>query len=248
MTILTTGPRRGLAALAAAGALVGVLGTAGPALAAGGAATTPAATGRPGAAAATLPGVKARAAAAIAVRQKDLSARLTMINSSPQLTAGDRQALGSLVTTDQSGLTALGAKIAADTDLATAQADYHRIFTDYRVFALAMPQVRLVRASDTVQTVVLPKLADARTTLQQALASHGKTDQAAALMADLSAQIAALQASTDGLSAKILALTPAGFNADHAVLQSPRQALVSARQDVRKARADIVAVRKLLQA
>jgi hypothetical protein len=196
----------------------------------------------------TLAGIKTRSASEIARRQTALAARLTLVtSSSPNLTAADRTALGTLITNDQAGLTALGTKIAADTDLATAKADHQQIFTGYRVFALALPQTRLVRANDALIAVALPRLTDAQTRLVTALAKAGKTDQAAAKMADLQAQIAAIRTATDGLSAKVLGLTPAQWNADHTVLAGPRQSLTSSRTALQKARADIVAVRAMLQ-
>jgi hypothetical protein len=196
----------------------------------------------------TLAGIKTRSASEIARRQTALAARLTLVtSSSPNLTAADRTALSTLITNDQAGLTALGTKIAADTDLATAKADHQQIFTGYRVFALALPQTRLVRANDALIAVALPRLTDAQTRLVTALAKAGKTDQAAAKMADLQAQITAIRTATDGLSGKVLGLTPAQWNADHTVLAGPRQSLASARTALQKARADIVAVRAMLQ-
>jgi hypothetical protein len=210
----------------------------------------PARQGGPAAADATttLPGIKTRSASEIARRQAALAARLTMVTSgSPNLTAADRTALTTLITNDQAGLTALGTKIAADTDLATAKADHQQIFTGYRVFALALPQSRLVRANDALITVALPRLTDAQTRLVTALAKAGKTDEAAAKMADLQTQIAAIRTNTDGLSAKVLGLTPAQWNADHTMLAAPRQSLASSRTALQKARADIVAVKAMLQ-
>lgn len=198
--------------------------------------------------AATLDGIKARSAQEIARRQASLSARLTLVTSgSPSLTSADRTALTTMIKNDQAGLSALAAKIAADTDLATAKADHQQIFTGYRVYALLMPQVRLVRANDALIGVALPKLTDAQTRLRSALARTGKTDEAAAQMADLQAQIDAIRNSTTGLSAQVLALTPAQWNADHGVLEPSRKSLLSARTALQKARADIAAIRALIR-
>jgi hypothetical protein len=197
---------------------------------------------------AALAAVKKQAAAEIARRQTALSARLAELNGAdPALTSSDRAALITLVKNDQSGLSALGAKIAADPELATARADRQQIFTGYRVFALALPQVRLVRASDALTGRAVPLLTDAETRLAAALAKSGETGEAAAKMADLQAQIQAIQDGTSGLSAKLLGFTPAQYNADHTLLSGPRQSLVSARSALRQARADIVAVRAMLR-
>ncbi len=250
MTLLTSRRARTWAALAPAAVLAAAVATAAPALAAtpAGGPTRTAGAARLGAAPTGLPAIKARAAAAIAARQAALAARASLIGTgSPNLTAADRQALQSLISADQSGLKALGAKIAADTDATTAQADYKQIFSGYRIYALAMPQVRLVRANDTVSGVVLPKLQDAQTRLTKALAAAGKSDQAATQMADLESRIQSISGRTSGESAKLLALTPAGWNADHTVLTAPRQALRDTRGDLSTARADIKAVEAVLK-
>ncbi|HET9657289.1 MAG TPA: hypothetical protein VFP72_18195 [Kineosporiaceae bacterium] len=245
------------AALAAGGAaLIAVLATAAtPALAA----TAPAAvTGTPAVSGTPAPGtgpaaVQKQAAAEIAARQTAITARLNQLSTGGNLstgdkglTAADRQALITILTGDRSGLGTLGAKIAADTDLATARADRQKIFTGYRVFALAMPQVRLVRAADALTTEALPRLADAQARLQAALEKAGRSDQAAAQLADLGKQLDTLRSATSGLSAKLLAFTPAQYDADHDLLAPSRQSLLSAREALRQARADLVALRALL--
>jgi hypothetical protein len=195
-----------------------------------------------------LEAIKARSATQIARRQAALAARLTLVTSgSPMLTPADREALISLIKNDQAGLAALGTKIAADTDLATAKADHQQIFTGYRVYALALPQVRLVRANDALIGAALPRLTDAQTRLESALAKAGKTDEATAKMADLQVQIDIIESNTSGLSGRVLALTPAQWNADHTILSPARQSLLACRAALRTARADIVAVRALLR-
>jgi hypothetical protein len=194
-----------------------------------------------------LPALKARSAAQIARRQACLAARLTLVTSgSPALTPTDRAALITLIKNDQAGLAALGAKIAADTDLATAKADHQQIFAGHRVYALLLPQIRLVRANGALTNVALPRMTDAQARLQSALGKAGKTEEAAAKMADLQVQIDTIRSNTSGLSSQVLAFTPAQWNADHTVLTPARQSLEASRAAIRKARADIVAIRALL--
>jgi hypothetical protein len=195
----------------------------------------------------SLPALKARSAAQIARRQASLTARLTLVtNGSPALTPTDRAALITMIKNDQAGLAALGTKIAADTDLATARADHQQIFAGYRVYALLLPQIRLVRANDALINIALPRMTDAQARLQSALDKTGKAEEAAARMADLQVQIDTIRSKTSGLSAQVLAFTPAQWNADHTVLTPARQSLEASRAAIRKARADIVAVRALL--
>ena len=207
----------------------------------------PGASTGPGAGTVTLRQVQVRSANEIARRQAALAARLTLVTTgSPALTGPDRAGLETLIRNDQSGLAALGGRIASDTDLGTAQADQRQIFTGYRVYALVLPQIRLVRADDALITQALPQLTDARSRLAAELARSGRTEQAAATMADLDRQVQTIRDDTSGLSAKVLALTPAQWNADHGVLAPARQSLLSARAALARARADIATVRALL--
>ncbi len=249
MRMLITHRPRVAAVLVPTALLAASIGLAAPALAADGGRAAPAARTAPSSTQPTgLNAIKAASAAAIAARQASLSARLTMVTSgSPHLTAADRQALQSLIKADQSGLSALRRKIAADTDVTTAKADHKQIFTGYRVYALVMPQARLVRATDTVQTAVIPRLTDAQDRLAKALAAANKTGQASAQMADLATRRASITAAAGGLSAKLLALTPADWNSNHNVLAPMRQTLRQVRSDVLKARSDILAVEAVLK-
>lgn len=203
--------------------------------------------GAVGPGAVTLEAVKARSAREIARRQAALASRLTLITSgSPALASTDRGALATLIRTDQAGLAALGTTIAADTDLATARSDHQQIFTGFRIYALVLPQIRLVRANDALVSTALPRLTDAQSRLRSALAEAGKTDEAAAKMADLQAQIDTIRSNSSGLPARVLAFTPAQWNADHTVLAPARQSLQASRTALQQARADIMAVRAML--
>lgn len=194
---------------------------------------------------ATLSAVKARAAAAISARQSALNAGISAVNANKWLTSMDKATILGTFNADLSGLTALGPKIQADTTVTPARADYRTIFTSYRVFALALPQARLAAASDDITTGVLTRLNDANTRLKNLLAgpdSAKNTPQVQAAMADLAAQIQAVTAATSGFSSGVLALTPAQYDANHAILAGPRSTLLTARADIAKARGDIKTV------
>lgn len=194
---------------------------------------------------ATLSAIKARAAAAISVRQSALNAGISAVDANKWLTSADKATILGTFNSDLSGLTALGPKIQADTTVTQARSDYRTIFTSYRVFALALPQGRLAAASDDITTGVLPRLNDADTRLKNLLAgpdSGKNTAQVQAAMADLAAQIQTVTTATSGFSANLLALTPAQYDADHAILTGPRSTLLTARADIAKARGDIKTV------
>jgi hypothetical protein len=133
------------------------------------------------------------------------------------------------------------AKIAADTTVATAAADYKTIFTTYRVYAVAIPQSRLAGAADRMTSTSIPRLTDAQSKLAAALAGPDASKSTPALLADLtdmSTQIAAATSSLNGVAAQSLAVTPAAYNANHSVLTSVRSAVKAAIADLKKASAD----------
>ncbi|HEY8729014.1 MAG TPA: hypothetical protein VIL94_05490, partial [Acidothermaceae bacterium] len=73
------------------------------------------------------------------------------------------------------------------------------------------------------------------------------TPEVQAAMADLATQITAIGAATSGLSATVLAFTPAQYDANHALLSPARASLATSRNDVKTARADITTVTKALK-
>jgi hypothetical protein len=191
---------------------------------------------------ANLAALEARAAAAVSVRESALSVAVTDVGGNQYLTSADRTAVLAVLTSDEPDLNALGATITADTTYPQAVADYRTIFTTYRVFALRLPQARFAESADDLTGTVLPHLSDAQSRLQVLLSGPDATKDTGgvqALMSDLATQIDTLSADTSGLSAAVLALTPAQYNADPAVLGAPRSQLVAARAAARQANSDI---------
>ena len=197
-----------------------------------------------------LSALKAKAAAAISVRESALGVAVTDVGANRYLTSADRTEILSVLTTDEGDLTALGAQIAADTTYAQTLADYKTIFTTYRVFALRLPQARFAESADDLTGTVLPHLTDAQARLQVLLSGpdSGKdTPTVQALMADLAAQINTVNSDTSGLSATVLAITPAQYDANNAILSGPRAQLATARAAAHQAEADIASIVKDLQ-
>jgi hypothetical protein len=189
--------------------------------------------------------VKTKAAAAISQRLTSLTSAITAVNGNKWLTSTDKSAALQILNNDVSGLTALGQKIQGDTTYAQAVSDYKTIFTGYRVYLLALPQIRLAAASDDLSTGVVPRLTDAQTRLQNLLngkdsGKNNSTVQAA--MADLAKQIQAITQETNGLSTTVLAFTPAEYDANTSILHPARTAISTARADAKTARQDIKTV------
>ena len=193
----------------------------------------------------TVSAVQARAAAAISVRLTSLDRAISAVNANRVITSSDKATLLTTLKGDRAGLTALKPKIASDTDAAQARTDYRTVFTGFRVYALALPQARYAAAVDDITDTVLPRLRDADERLAELLtgtAAGRVSSDVEAAMTDLGAQIQAITSATKGLSATVLAYTPAQYNANHALLAGPRQQLRTARADIERARKDISTV------
>ena len=72
-----------------------------------------------------------------------LSANLTSIESANKLTAEQKAALATLVTTNITGLNALAVKIASSTDATSTKVLVGSIFTNFRIYGIVIPQLRL---------------------------------------------------------------------------------------------------------
>jgi len=198
----------------------------------------------------TLAEIQAAAAAAISRRLSSLGVAINDVNNNAVITSADKTTLLATLNGDVTGLTALGVTIAGDTTAKQASSDYSTIFTGYRVYALALPQVRFAAAADDITVAVVPKLTDAQTKLEALLAgvdSGKNTPQVQAWMADLAKQVTAIGTETNGLSATVLAYTPAQYDANHALLSPARASLSISRNDIKTARGDIANVVKALK-
>ena len=167
--------------------------------------------------------------------------------AAPFLTASDRQALLDRIASTRTGLGSLKSEVDGDTTVEQLKVDLPRIATDFRVYLLLAPQVNLVRGADAA-TAAAARLGQEAQRLQQLIdfaRSRGK-DVAAAQAALVAMQhdLANAGAQLSGLSAKLLALTPADWNDGSAkpVLDAARSAERSAHAELLSARRDAQAV------
>jgi hypothetical protein len=197
------------------------------------------------------PAARAAAESAVTSRLADLNARVTLVNQSPALTSGDRSGLLSELNSTIGGLTALTSTIAGETNQAAFRTEAAQVFSNFRVYALVLPQVYLVRASDELTSVVVSDLQKVEAALQSRISSEQRQGRdvsaTTAPMSDLASQITAIAGDTAGLPATLLALTPAQWNANHSVVLGPRQRLGSAGTAAGQALRDVQTVRAAIQ-
>jgi hypothetical protein len=229
--------RKALIGAVAVGALVAV--TAAPALAAeihNGVVSSAVVTADP---ASSLAAIQADAVVKITKRTTSLTRSVGRVTANEYLTDADRATILARLNADLAGLQALGAKIAADTDRAVAAQDFATIFTTYRVYAVVLPQSHYAAAADALTGSVIPHLNAAHQRLAQALASSPKsTPELEAKLQHMQGRIDAATKAITGVGGRALAITPAQYNANHAVLAPIRASIVTARDAARSARDD----------
>ena len=193
----------------------------------------------------TLVSVQAAAKTASDKRETALSAAIAKLDAVKGISASDKATLLGRLNTDLAGMKTVEATVAADTTLAAASADFKTIFTTYRVFAVAIPQARLVAGIDRATSMEIPKLTASQAKLAAMLAGKDASKSTAALqsdLADMTTQIAKANAALSGASEKVLAITPADFNSNKTVVTSARALVKTAENALKQARADRKAI------
>lgn len=159
------------------------------------------------------------------------------------LTDANRAALQTILDDSAAGLAALRTEIQRDGSVADVRADIKRIFEDFRIYALVTRQVWLVTAADTVDATgaaLNGTATDLASLIAQAEANGKDVTAAKSALDAMRAAIDEALAEVDGIASKVLALSPADWNAGTAgpVLRDARQAIVAARGDLRTALAE----------
>ncbi len=100
-----------------------------------------------------LTAVKQRADRMIVDRINELDRLLSRIQTDQRLSSDDKTSLSSDIQTDINGLTALKAKVDADTDLNTAKTDAKQIITSYYIYKMFVPKTRLMIIINNLQSL-----------------------------------------------------------------------------------------------
>jgi hypothetical protein len=186
----------------------------------------------------TVAGVQAACQERITRRLSDLD-RLDakLAARADVLTPAHAAAIAAIVTDARAGLSALATEIGAATTLDALKPLCDRIVTDFRIYALRLPQASLVLAADALiakQTT----FAALRGKLETAIAAGSTPENSAAvaaLLADFDGHVAAMLAKAATVSDPVLALTPAAYNADHSVLKPFVTSMKDARSEAKLA-------------
>lgn len=182
----------------------------------------------------TLGGIQKAGAAATAKRIASLEKAITRVQANDNVTEADRTAILATLNADLDAMHRLAGEIAGDTTVPSAAEDYHSIFTDYRVYAVALPQALYAAGADALTGTAIPKLQSAYDRLEQKVGDD-PTDAQQALLDEMAADIQDAVDGSHGLAAAALAVTPADWNADHDVLKDVRAELKDAGKAARDA-------------
>jgi hypothetical protein len=192
-----------------------------------------------------LSAAQALVEAQLAARVSQLAALSSAVSGSTTLSAGDKATLTTDVANEQSGITALQGKVTADTTCAVVRQDGRAMVLDYRVYVVMTPQVHLTISADT-EAALVGQLTGIEPQLQAAIAAaqaQGKNVAAAqAAFADLQSKVTAASQDSAGISATVLAFTPASYPACWSTFVSERGDLKSGDQALHAADRDAHAI------
>lgn len=177
-------------------------------------------------------------------RIKALTHLITVINKFQKVSAEQKASLTAQVQTQIDALTALRAKINADTDLATLRVDVASIKKDYRIFALFIPKIHIMANADRLLETI-QKASTLADNLEKRIEEEKTkgTDVSAleSLLISMRSHLAEAKTQTESALSTVTPLTPEGYPANQAELKKAREMLrlghaqlVLARQDGRK--------------
>jgi hypothetical protein len=197
----------------------------------------------------SLAEIQAAGATETSKRITALNSGITRVTATTTLTAADKTTILATLNGDLSGMKSLQAKIAADTDAATARSDYSSMFSQWRVYAVGLQQTSIAATADGITGTAIPKLQSASAKIAAAFAAAPAkvTPALQAKLAEMQAKTADAVAKTSGLAARALAVTPSAYNANHSVLVDMRAAARDARADTKAATQDGRAILEALK-
>jgi vacuolar-type H+-ATPase subunit I/STV1 len=181
----------------------------------------------------------------ITARIASLNKLVAKIQALKKVSDGGKTAFSGKVQVQIDALTALKAKIDADTDLATLQTDTKSITISYRIFVLFNPQTEILVAVDRMGANA-DQLTAMATTLQASIqtAQTAGKDVAALQTALVDAEAKIADATTQSQNAENAVSSLAPDQGDKTVLASNTAALKSARAMLKTGTQDLNAANK----
>ncbi len=192
----------------------------------------------------------AKSETAITKRISDMQAAEARLAELKHLTDSQKASIKASLDAEIAAMQALQAKIHADTDAAAKKADIESITKDNRVYALVLPQARILAAANGEMTVAAMMSAmgtKLQARITEAQAAGKDTASLSASLADMNAKVADANAKAQAAVSMVANLAPDGgdkakMDANETALKGARADIKAAEQDLRTARADIKAI------
>lgn len=150
---------------------------------------------------------------AVSTRLTDLQTTQTKVSGLVKLSSDQKAQYSNQITANITGLTSLKTKCDADTDLTTLRTDYQSIFTQYRVYAVFLPQIHLLVASDTMG-VTTDKLSTYAASLEARVQTAGNPSNLVSLLTDMQHKIADAKTQYSNVESQISPLTPQNYDSN----------------------------------
>ncbi len=182
---------------------------------------------------------------AIANRIDALTELNTRIQDMKLVSADNKASLASQIQTQITNLNTLKSKIDADTDLATLKTDVKSITGSFRIFALVIPQGRIIASADRLNTVagdlsvVANKL---QTRLTEAQNAGKDITSLNTIFTELTAKISDAKTQATAAVSHVVNLTP--DNDDATIVASNKDALKLSHSDIKVGQQDLVTARQ----
>lgn len=187
-----------------------------------------------------------RADQMIAVRLSALSQLSTRVQNDKRLSSDEKTALNTDIQSDISGLTALKAKIDSENDATAIRNDAKTIISDYKIFAIFEPKMRMLIILNNLQKplTTLQAMVPQLQSLVDTLNSQGKdTTELTSILTDINTQLSDVNATITADITALEAVTPQSTNyqATFSKVKSDIQTIRTS--DFTKVRADIEKLR-----
>jgi hypothetical protein len=202
-----------------------------------------------------LAAIQTRGDADITQRITSLNALASKVASAKRLTADQKASLTTQTQSEVDGLTALKAKLDAETanQVTEAKVDFQNIFAAHYIYRFDLPRDERVLAADAQSdaaatlTALIPKL---QAYIAQAQAKGSDVSSEQALLTDLQTKSADAQTKSQAVIASLVPLVASGVPGNLVTIQSAATTLKGTRTELGTARTDaqsiVTALKKVL--
>ena len=186
----------------------------------------------------TLADLQKAGATATSKRIASLDKATDAVKKDTTLSDDHRSTILGTFSKDRDAMTKLATTIAADTDAATAEKDVKSIYSDYRVYTVALRQAHDAAAADRITGKTVPALDTAHDRLSKLADSKKAGSDVTDKLAEMAKLADSAKSAVAHVASDALAVTPASYDADHTALDASKKSIESARDDIKKAAAD----------